>query len=300
MSMVECGETLHRIISGETFCFMEKLIFGLWQIFSQVNGNPEIGNYGIRFAIGIFFSIFLMAILQLRAKLSYDRKHLVAFIGANLLLFRYTLMMGFEWGWQINLYTDWIVHFLFPPLEHFFYMMALGCFGYYSLNAYGYYPGVLKRILVYIPIGISLFFVYATVSWKMFFLKKLPEVTPYMMINADWQSHLIIALAAGYCVVIAIKQYKKYFCFLSAFWTLTFIEHFCRSVAFYNQWEPAEVATIFHAMALWSIPLLILHFTNAYVLRIGEPRERRRPPWEPPCPDCVQPDNRDEVRTTMT
>jgi len=198
-------------------------------------------------------------------------------------------MMGFEWGWQIQLYDDWMMHFLFPPLEHFFYMLSLGCFAYYSLNTYEYYPGLLKRILVWIPVSLTAFFIYSTILWKQYFISHLPEITEYNAVASDWLSHVIIAVTALYIIFVAIKKYKKYFCFLSAFWTITFIEHSLKAYSYYIHDEPAELATIFHAMALWSIPLLILHFTNAYVLRIGEPKERRRPPWEI-CDDCVHPE----------
>lgn len=284
-------DTIHAIIHGDGTSFMSVLIRGLWDIFSVTNGNPDTANYGIRFSISIFFTLFLLVILQLRAKMTLDIKHLIAFIGAVLLLIRYVLMMGFEWGWQIKLYDDWIIHFLFPPLEHFFYMMFFCCTAYYSLNAYNYYPGAIRRIIPYIPISLVAFFIYATIEWKTLFMSKLPAITKYVSAESDWQSHAIIFVIALYCFMVAIKQYKRYYCFLSAFWTITLIEHGIRTVCFYYHYEPAELATIFHAMQIWALPLLILHFTNAYVMRIGEPKERRRPPWTIPCEDCPKPED---------
>jgi hypothetical protein len=300
MANIDCVASLHAIVSTEAYCFVEKLIYGFWQIFSTVNGNPEIGNFGIRFCLGIFFSIFLMFVLQMRVKILLDKKHLIAFIGVTLLLIRYLVMLIFEWGWQINLYDDWTLHFLYPPLEHFFYMMFFGCMGYYSLNAYGYYPGLLRRILLWIPIIIVSFFIYATIQWKSFFLNALPLVSDYKDCVVDYQSHLLVTISAFYIVCVAIKEYRRYFCFLSAFWTIVLLEHGARTVAFFFNFEPAWLATIFHAMSIWSLPILIMHFVYAYVLRIGIPIERRRKPWEPiPCPDCTQPEDREIVRSKL-
>jgi hypothetical protein len=287
-------ESLHGIVHGDVHNFISKLAHGVWDLFSVMNGNPDLGNYGLRFGISIFFALNLLVVLQLRTKLTLDVKHLVAFVGGVFLLVRYVCMMGFEWGWQIGLYDDWVIHFLFPPLEHFFYGLFFICMGYYSLNAYNYYPGILRRIIPYIPAGIICYFVWATMAWKEFFLSRLPAVSAYREGSSDWLSHALIATLCFYCVMVAIKQYKRYYCFLSAFWTLAFLEHFIRAIAFYNNYEPSELATIFHAMATWSLPLLTLHFTNAYVLRLGEVRERRKL-WEAPCVDCPKPENQKEL-----
>lgn len=284
---------LHQYASGEIKTPLGILSKGLWDIFSLVNGNPEVTNYGIRFSLMLFFAFFLIVVLQLRTKMIFDKKHIVAFVGALFLIFRIVTMMGFEWGWQIGLYDDWILHLLSPPLEHLWNMLFFGCMGYYTLNIYDYYPGILKKILWSIPTSILLFFVYSSIAWKQFFFENLPNIPKYNQCSVDWQTHLILATISLYIVIIAILKYKKFHMFLSAFWTITFLEHFIRFIAFYNGYEPSELATIFHAMSTWSLPLLILHFINAYIIRNEVPRERRKNMNNTElfirCNDCLKP-----------
>jgi hypothetical protein len=275
MCLSEIFDVAHAYVSGDINTTFGKLAKGFWDVFSSVNGNPESGNYGVRFALMLFFAVFLISVLQLRTKIIYDKKHIVAFVGSLFLIFRIVTMMGFEWGWQIDLYDDWVLHFLSPPLEHFWNLLFYGCIGYYTLNIYDYYPGILKKILWAIPVSICAFFVYSSITWKIFFLSHLPEISQYTQCSADWQNHFIVSVLSFYIFIIAIKKYKKYHCFLSAFWTLVFIEHFLQFVFYYNGYEAAELTTIFHAISIWSLPLLILHFINAYIIRSEIPRERR-------------------------
>jgi len=275
-----CISTIHSYISGGVDTFVGKLIHNIWLIFSMVNGNPEITNYGIRLFLGLFFSLFLLMIIQLRTREFFDKKHFVVLIGVVFLVFRWTLMIGFEWGWQINLYNDWILHFLSPPLEHFFHMMFFGCLAYFSLNVYNYYPGILKRILWLIPIIIFGFFIYFTIEWKIYFIDHLPALSKYKECVSDWQNHGINAVIAGYVFFVSIWKGSKNQGFLSTFWGITFLEHITRTIVFYNNYEPAELATIFHAMATWAIPFLILYFVNAYVASLFTVRDRRNPSFQ--------------------
>ena len=295
MSLNDVINTIHHYISGDVCSTSGRISKGLWDIFSLVNGNPENANYGVRLTLMLFLSLFLIAVLHIRTKLIFDKKHLVAYIGSLFLVFRILTMLCFEWGWQVGIYDDWMLHLLSPPLEHFWNMLFFGCMGYYTLNIYDYYPGILKKILWLIPTSIMGFFIYSTVTWKTYFLTKLPDISKYNQCASDWQNHLVIAIIALYIVIVAIHKYKKYHMFLSAFWTLTFIEHFIRFIAFYNGYEPPELATIFHAMATWSLPLLILHFINAYIIRFDIPRERRMSIKHDKselfirCDDCLKP-----------
>lgn len=282
----------HQYVSGKIETPLGILANGVWEIFSLVNGNPETTNYGIRLTMMLFFAIFLILVIQLRTRMIFDKKHIIAFIGGLFLIFRIITMLGFEWGWQIGIYDDWILHLLSPPLEHFWNMLFFGCIGYFTLNVYDYYPGILKKILWTIPVAMLGFFIYTSITWKAFFYAHLPSVPAYKECITDWQTHLVFAVIALYIVIIAIIKYKKYHMFLSAFWTLTFIEHFCRFLTFYNGYEPPELATIFHAMATWALPLLILHFINAYVIRSEFPRERRirsQNNFFIRCDDCIKP-----------
>lgn len=264
-------------------CISSKLLNGLWEIFSIFNGNPDttishVSNYGIRFSIGMFFSFYLFYIIKMRALITMKKLHIVAMVGALLIFIRYLVMFGFEWGYQIGLYSDPIVHFLFPPIEHFFYMMGLGCMAYYSLNHYRYYPGMIKKILPYIPPFITIFFVYATIVWKNFFLSDLSIniIRAYKDCPVDYQSHALIAIMSLYMVIVAIFKYSKYNHFLSAFWTVNFIEHAVRTIMFYYSFEPTWMATLFHATQLWLLPLLTLHFVQAYVIRLGYCQQCKR------------------------
>lgn len=250
-----------------------RIFQALWDIFSVFNGNPDLvsynNNFGIRFGIGMFFSFMLFMIIKFRALVTMKRHHVVAMIGAVLIFIRYAVMFGFEWGFQIGLYHDPVVHFLFPPIEHFFYMLGFGCLAYYSLHHYKYYPGLLKRILIGIPIFIGMFFIYTTMEWKEFFLTRLPHVSTYKECFVDWQSHLLFSIMSFYILVVAIFKFAKDNHYISMFWTVTFIEHLSRTICFYNGYEPAWLATIFHAMQLWALPLIMLHFVKAYVVKLG-------------------------------
>jgi hypothetical protein len=265
---------------------------GLWNIFSCINGNPSLHNIGMKLTIMLFFSMFLMVILQIRTKITFDKKHIVAFIGAVILFVKVMTLFVFEWTWQIGLYDDWLLHFLYPPLEHFWNMLFLGCMAYYTLHIYDYYPGLLKKILWYIPITIITFFIYSTVQWKDYFLSHLPAVSQYELCMSDWQNHLIIAVIALYIFVIAIVKYRKYNCYLSAFWTVIFIEHASRFYLSYNLYQTDITETLLNSLETWALPLLILHFINAYVNRdYLVVKDRRRRVVEDsafiPCDDCT-------------
>lgn len=249
------------------------LLTEFWSIFSIFNGNPAFGefsnNYGIRFTIGMFFCTFLFIVIKMRALSTMKHSHIVAMIGSVLIFIRYFVMLILEWGYQIGLYDDPIVHFLYPPLEHFFYMLGLSCFAYYSLHHFNYYPGLLKQYTKYIPIFLTSFFIYTSVMWKNFFIFNNSFIQKYKECMIDWQSHLIITIIASYVLFVSIFKYKKYNSYITTFWLITLCEHFARTVCFYNNYEPSWLATIFHALQIWVLPILTLHFVKAYVVKLN-------------------------------
>lgn len=286
---------IHSYISGYIQTPLGKFISSLWNIFAQVNGDPFLNNYGIRFSLMLFFAIYLLIIIQLRTRLIFDNKHLVAYIGILFLIFRILSMIGFEWGWQIGMYDDWILHCISPPLEHFWNMLFYGCIAYYTLNIYNYYPGILKKIIYAIPISFVSFFIYSTIQWKNMFIANLPYIMKYSQSPSDWQNHIIIGSISLYVCIVILTKYKKYYIPLTIFWVLTTIEHLVRSVCLICECNSHEMTTIYHAISIWVLPLLILHFITAYIKRTELPRERRMNVYHNNnelfirCEDCLKP-----------
>ena len=260
-------EYLASPASEQVLNLLSKASYEIWRIFSIVTGDPTSGNSGVRFLLTICFTLFLLVILQLRMKILFDRVHLVALVGGLFLLVRAILLLCFEWGWQVGLYTDRLLYLLSPPLEHFFNMMFFGCMAYYSLNVYQYYPGLLKKIIWIIPISIFSFFVYTTITWKAYFLKAMPGLSTFTDCPAYWQTYAIIALASLYIFMVAIYKYKKHNCFLSAFWTMIFFSYSARALSLFSGSDPAVLVTIFQGTELVSILVLSLHFVNYYAQR---------------------------------
>lgn len=244
---------------------LNNLILGLNDIFNLTNGNYS----GIRFFLGLVFTILLFSIIKMRAIATMERKHLVALIGSLLLLLRYIVLIIFDWGFQIHLYEDRIIPFLLPPLDHFFYMMGLGCLGYYTLNQYNYYPGLLKKILWAIPTSITAFFIYSTVTWKLQYLSN-PVITKYCCTPVDWQSHSIILIMSIYLCIVFIFNFNKVNILLHSFWSAILVLEFFRTLSNLQGIEPVQLNVIFNALELWSLPILILHFVKAYVIRLSD------------------------------
>lgn len=259
-------------------CDITVILHGFWEIFSIFNGNPDLtytqNTYGIRFCMGLFFSFLLFQIIKMRTLKTMLKQHIVALIASLIFFIRYFVMLIFEWGYQIGIYNDPIIHFLFPPIEHYFYMIGFVCFAYYSLKHYDYFPGILKNILYFIPLFLTSFFIYATIQWKIFFYEGIYElpakIYKYKDCVVDWQSHLIFSIICLYVLIIALGHIKNKNNYLLAFWFLSFVEHFSRTISFYNNFEPGWLATIFHAFQLWTIPILILHFIKMYIIKLSK------------------------------
>lgn len=271
----EIISTVHDYISGNVNTSIGKLFTGLWNIFLNLNGTIGSTNIGSNLAIMLFFSLFLILMLHLRAKLNFDKKHIVAYVGSMFLLVRVITLFIFNWGWEVGLYTDSQLYVLSPPLEHFFNTIFLGCFAYYTLITLNYYPGILKKILWYIPAVFLSLFIYSCVVWKVYFMEQLPNISNYELCMADWQNHILISIMSYYIFVVAIVKYKKYHCYISAFWTCVFITHFTKFISAYFGVDSSELTATLNAVNTWSLFLLIFHFINAYVTRWELPRERR-------------------------
>jgi hypothetical protein len=242
----------------------------LWGVFTSVNGSSMIDNIGINICLGMFFSLFLFTVIKMRAVHTMANKHIVALIGAFLLFIRYFIIMIFDWGWKANIYTDTDLHFLFPPIEHYFYMISLGCFAYYSLSHYNYYPGMLKKILWAIPSFMTGFFVYSAVTWKhQYYASEISEVPfKYTSSMIDWQSHSIVAIMALYITIVAIWKYQKNDMFLSGMWTLILINNTLLIASNFCPYLFTWTDSLFKSMQIWIIPILTLHFIKNYVNKL--------------------------------
>lgn len=251
---------------------LNKLASAIWLIFSQVNGNPDLGMSATRFLLATFFLTLLYMTIRMRAMAQYKPHQIVALVGCVLMMVRELSMLVFLSGWEIGLYTDPIIHFLFPPIEHFFQILAFGCFSWYTIEASQWSP--IRRFAhkTYILFGVSLavFSGYALVSWKAFFTAHYPHIIhAYKDTAVDWQTHLIMVLIAAIGVFAAYMR-RRGSTYLLWFWTITFLEHSARTIVFMAYTEQAWQATIFHAMHNWAIPLLLLHFINAYVQKMHQ------------------------------
>lgn len=249
---------------------IEKIADAVWLIFSQINGNPDLNMSATRFLLALFFLTLLYITIRMRAMTQYKPHQVVALVGCVLMIIRELTMLIFLSGWEIGVYTDPVGHFLFPPIEHFFALLSFGCFSWYTIEASQWSPIRKFARRTCIPFGISLvgFSAYALIYWKAFFTTHYPDVIHvYKDTPVDWQTHLIIAIIAIVGMLAAYMR-RRGSTYLLWFWFITFAEHALRSItfAFYN--EQAWQATIFHAMHNWAIPLLLLHFINAYVQKL--------------------------------
>lgn len=242
---------------------------GLWDLFSLYNGNPShCTNYGIQYGMGIFFSFFLFYILKMRAISTMKKEHIVALIGALFIFFRYIVMFVFEYGYQIKLYDNPYVYYLFPPIEHFFYGLGLGCISYYTLNFCDYYPGMLKKILYFIPFFITAFFIYATIAWTRLFHTGLEThiIFSYNDSMIDYQSHIILFVITVYSFIVMC--YKKELNYLTIFWLLLSIDQIINILISFDTFGINWLITISHAIEIWTLPILTLHFIKRYVNKL--------------------------------
>lgn len=250
----------------------ERLAYALWDIISVMNGNPDLHMSAPRFLMALFFLTLLYLTIRMRAMAQFKPHQIVALAGCVLMMMRELVMLVFLSGWELGVYSDPIVHFLFPPIEHFFLAAALGCFSWYTLEAsqWAVIRNFAARTYVYFGTGLVLFSVYALVMWKALFTIDYPAIVHmYRDSPVDWQTHLIMVVIAlvSICAAYMRRQGTSY---LLSFWIVTFIEHSARAVVFAFFDEQPWQATIFHTMHTWAIPLLLLHFINAYVLKMSQ------------------------------
>lgn len=250
---------------------IDSVFTAVWQIFSQINGNPELHSSATRFCLALFFLYLLYSTIRMRAMAQYKPHQIVALCGCVLMMFRETSMLMFMSGWELGLYRDTIIHFLWPPIEHFFFILSMLCFCWYTVEAsqYNKLRRCTRRIGWWVVGGAVSFCIYALVEWKIFFTKHFPDILySYNECSVDWQSHLIVSGIAIVGLLGAMFRYRGS-SYLMLYWVITLIEHSSRTVIFAFYHEEAWQATIFHAMHIWAIPLLLLHFINAYVLKMS-------------------------------
>lgn len=275
MNIPDLLEQFHSFTHGEVCGKLSYLVTNLWSIFESVNGSPNTSN-GVSFFLMLFFAFFTLYLIQTRARILYDRKCFVALIGIVFLIIRIMSLIVFEWGWEIKLYDDWAVHALSPPLEHFWYIGFFYCMSYYTLVKFDYYPGILKNVTYYIPPFIIAFFVYTSIYWKNCVIYTLPAAMKYTNCLADIQTHVLLLIMCLYVLIVTIVKYKKYHKFICMFWGMVVIRNIIIIVTLNQGWCNTEIMTIVNALSIWSVPVLALHFVDAYTPRLEEPKERRK------------------------
>lgn len=249
-----------------------------WLIFSQINGNPDLNQSATRFCLALFFLILLYSTIRMRTLSQYKPHQVVALCGCVIMMIREITMLVTIGGWETKVITDTMVHFLWPPIEHMLELTAYICFVWYTIEASQW--NVIRRfarnIGWYFIGASSIFCIYTMYAWKLFFISHAPEILySYKHFSGDWQTHLILAFVAFMGVISAFMK-SKGTSYLLGFWTIVLIEHIIRTIVFGFFDEQSWQATIFHAMHTWSIPLLLLHFINSYVLKMGNCVECKR------------------------
>ena len=242
---------------------LNTLFYGITSLFLGSSTSEGIILYGTRLMIGLMLSLIILGIVQMRAYATMDKKHIVAMSGAIILSFRYIVKLIFEWGWQIKAYNDFVLYSLFPPLEHYFYLIFMGCFAYYSLTVFEYYPGMLKKILWMIPVFFTGFLVYSSVECKSEFLLA-KESFNFDNTSINYQTHIIGSIMALYVFLVGWIKSKKQEKLLVLFWGMMLVEELVRSFSsLYNYtivYEP-----ILDYIRLTCLPILILHFSKHFM-----------------------------------
>jgi uncharacterized membrane protein YidH (DUF202 family) len=242
-----------------------------WDILSLVNGNPELHFSAIRFLMGIFFIAVLYTIIRMQAVSTYHVKHIVALAGSVFLMFRFCSMLFLVSGWELQIYNDPIIHFLYPPVEHVFASLSLACFMWYSVESSPWWIWI-RRKAKYIFTFLILFYVYTIIYWKQFFITQLPNyANAFKECPVDYQFHIIASVICSVGLVAAVRGLAKY---LSVFWFFQLGLHVSSAVAYFivsttaATTEPSWLSTVFNIIEVWTIPLLILHFVSRYVRKM--------------------------------
>jgi hypothetical protein len=248
---------------------VEEVANRVWEVFSIVNGNPDYNFSSIRFSLSLFFLALLYQIVRMRIISSYQLKHIVALTGIIFMMFREATMLVMMTGWELKVFYDPIVQFLWPPIEHTFSGLAFLCFVWYSVETAKMYKLTyyIRKAKYYILLGYGLFTIYAMTVWKAFYIEHAPNILyEYKECPIDWITHGLFSLFAAVGFYAAFQKQAK---FLMLFWGVTLFEHFTRTLVFYAHFETPEIATFFHSLHTWALPLLVLHFVSAYVAQIS-------------------------------
>lgn len=246
------------------------VIDAMWDAFSRVNGNPDLHASGIRFALALFFLWLLFVTIRMRALTQYRPHRVVALVGCVIMMIRESAMAGIVCGWELKLYDSQLLLYVWPPVEHFFSMLAFSCIAWYTVEASDcvWLQLWARRLKWPIIASTVVFYVYALTLWKSFFAVYTPTIAfVYNDSNMDWQAHAVVSVCAFLGIIAACKRQAGP-SYLLWFWVLTFVEQAIRAHAF-SYTEGAWLATVLQAMHIWAIPLLLLHFINAYVIKLG-------------------------------
>ena len=242
---------------------LNTLFYGITSLFFGTSPSESIILYGTRLMIGLMLSLIILGIVQMRAYATMDKKHIIAMSGAIILSFRYIIKLIFEWGWHIKAYNDFMLYSLFPPLEHYFYLIFMGCFAYYSLSIFNYYPGLLKKILWIIPIFFTGFLIYSSVECKNEFLQ-LKENFNFNDTSVNYQSHLIGTIISLYVFLVGWIKSKGKEKLLVLFWGMMLAEELIRTItSIYGLGLYFE--SILDYFRLSILPILILHFSKHFM-----------------------------------
>lgn len=258
---------ISKLVEGNQIA--EKIADNAWDIFSLVNGNPDYNFSAIRFCLAIFFLVMLYTIIKMRVVAAYQVKHIVALSGVVFMIFRESTMLFMQTGWEIGLYRDLAVHFLWPPVEHTFEGLSFLCLAWYSIETacmfeFSYYMKKFKFIILGLFMAFS---TYTMIIWKTFFIQHYPKVLfMYRECMVDWQSHILMSFIASIGFYASFQRQSRY---LIMFWSVTLFEHFSRTLTYYFEIHNTGLDTLYNALHIWAIPLLILHFVDAYVLKIS-------------------------------
>lgn len=246
------------------------VIDALWDAFSRVNGNPDLHASIIRFGLALFFLWLLFVTIRMRALAQYRPHRIVALVGCVIMMIRELAMAFIVCGWELKLYDNPLLLYVWPPVEHFFSMLAFCCMAWYTVEAsdWAWLQYWVKKFRCVVIVSIASFYVYALTLWKVFFAVNIPTISiVYSDSNMDWQAHALIAVCATVSIIATCKRSAGP-SYLFWFWVVTFIEQSLRAHAF-SYSEGAWLATVLQAMHIWAIPLLLLHFINAYVIKLG-------------------------------
>ena len=239
---------------------IDNIILGVSNLFVDINGsNPYY--IGVSYVIAIVLYSLLLLVMGKRTTITMSTHNIIAFVGCTLFLLRYILLFIFDWGTSINAFNDQLIFMILPPLEHFFYAIGIICFSYYSLIIFNYYPGLLKKVILLIPIFLTSFFIYSTIVWKHQYITDSTTLN-YVNIGLEWKLHFILTIIALYTTITSFVKLNIKNIFLYLFWYLVLSAEILSAIFSYYHSNLLMMATLFKSVQIWGALLLILHFST--------------------------------------